>query len=305
MPSIAIVIPVYNNCETIEELTERLVVSIGELTSNFRIIFVEDGSSDSSWSKIQSVSRQVKNVTGIKLARNFGQHAAIQAGLESADTDYVGIMDADLQEIPENWPILLKPLINGECDICIGTIERRVRLTSRVFHAVSAGHFGGIAPVTQRCFNKKVNQAILSYRTVNVVYGPELENIGFKKLYVGVSKRNTVSGGKSSYSFYSRLNLALDYIGYRTLKHVAFLAFSVSILSGAFALYGFIVAMSRIFYGNEFAPGISLIQFTVMLGFSATMLVTSATAMIVSRINSEFTGSPRYIVQEKSDDFNM
>ena len=110
---ISIVSPVYKAETMIDELVIRISESVAKITSSFEIILVEDGSQDGSWDKIQENCLKYKFVKGIKLSRNFGQHVAIAAGLESCKGKWVIVMDCDLQDVPEEIPNLYNKVQEG------------------------------------------------------------------------------------------------------------------------------------------------------------------------------------------------
>jgi polyisoprenyl-phosphate glycosyltransferase len=102
MAKIAVVIPVYNAQGCLDELFKRLVEALTRITSNFEITLVDDHSNDFSWEMIQTLARSDPRIRGLHFSRNFGQHNAIAAGLDHCDSDWVVIMDCDLQDLPED-----------------------------------------------------------------------------------------------------------------------------------------------------------------------------------------------------------
>lgn len=111
--SISVVAPVYNEAQTLAELHRRLTAVLDELGQDWELILVDDGSVDESWSVIEELHGRDKRVKGLRLSRNFGQQAAIAAGLAHAGGDVVVVMDADLQDPPELIPELLAKLGEG------------------------------------------------------------------------------------------------------------------------------------------------------------------------------------------------
>src|ERR1700730_16459137 len=101
MPHISIVAPVYNeDPATLSELVLQLRTALAPITADFEIILVDDGSCNDAWANIISLSHSDHRVAGIRFTRNFGQHAAIAAGIDHASSDWVVVMDADLQDRP-------------------------------------------------------------------------------------------------------------------------------------------------------------------------------------------------------------
>jgi len=105
-PAVSVVIPVYNAAPCIGELYRRLIAVLEATTTSFEIVLVDDASSDDSWQRVRDLAMADSRLQAIQLARNFGQHAAIAAGLSAARGDSVIVMDCDLQDQPEEIPKL-------------------------------------------------------------------------------------------------------------------------------------------------------------------------------------------------------
>lgn len=86
----------------VDTLTQRIKTAVEKITIAYEIILVEDGSPDNSWQKIKTLCFADKKIKGISLQKNFGQHAAIKAGLDNAHGDWIVVMDCDLQDVPEH-----------------------------------------------------------------------------------------------------------------------------------------------------------------------------------------------------------
>jgi glycosyltransferase involved in cell wall biosynthesis len=112
-PSISVVIPLLNEQATIEQLNDRLVAVLERVASRYEIIFVDDGSTDGSHETIRKMQASNRSVRYIIFRRNFGKSAALAAGMLAARYEIVATMDADLQDIPEQLPLLLGKLDEG------------------------------------------------------------------------------------------------------------------------------------------------------------------------------------------------
>jgi len=110
---ISVVVPVYNEKDTLTELTERLSKAIQTLGVPYEIIFVDDGSTDGSLDKLQELFTRYPFVVIVKLRRNFGKSAALSAGFANSQGDYIVTIDADLQDQPEEIINLFKKLEQG------------------------------------------------------------------------------------------------------------------------------------------------------------------------------------------------
>ena len=114
---ISIVIPVFNNEDTLVELAKRLSSTLHEISGEYEIIFINDGSHDNSKAILKEIAQNQSNIKVITFSRNFGQHPAICAGFEHAKGGVIVLMDADLQDRPEDIPDLIRLLENSNSDI--------------------------------------------------------------------------------------------------------------------------------------------------------------------------------------------
>ncbi|MDQ2895365.1 MAG: glycosyltransferase family 2 protein [Actinomycetota bacterium] len=103
---LSVVIPVYACAGSLEALHDRLTRSVSELTDSYELVLVDDRSIDDGWSVLQRMARADGHVRAFRLSRNFGQHAAITAGLSEARGHWAVVMDCDLHEAPEDIPRL-------------------------------------------------------------------------------------------------------------------------------------------------------------------------------------------------------
>src|SRR5262245_56428943 len=112
-PLLSVVTPVYRAEAIVPELVHRICRAVEPMTSDFEVVLVEDGSPDASWNAIAAECRTDPRVKGVRLSRNFGQHAAITAALAHARGDYVVVMDCDLQDDPAFIPALYRKACEG------------------------------------------------------------------------------------------------------------------------------------------------------------------------------------------------
>jgi undecaprenyl-phosphate 4-deoxy-4-formamido-L-arabinose transferase len=123
MPSISVVVPVYNGQQILPELIARLRNVLEAVADPFEVILVNDGSHDESWRVTCELATQQPWVRGINLMRNYGQHNALLAGIRRVRYDIVVTMDDDLQNPPEEIPKLLEKLAEGH-DVVYGTPQK-------------------------------------------------------------------------------------------------------------------------------------------------------------------------------------
>ncbi len=124
MPTVSIVVPVYNSQDTLADLAQRLEAVLPAASSAFELILVNDGSRDESWTVICGLAARYAWVRGINLMRNYGQHNALLCGIRAAQHEIIVTIDDDLQNPPEEIPGLLAKLGEG-FDVVYGTPQRQ------------------------------------------------------------------------------------------------------------------------------------------------------------------------------------
>lgn len=134
--SLSVVIPIYNDEEVIAELLHRLTAVLTQIVKDYEIILVDDGSRDRSWSVMQSERQQREHLRIARLSRNFGQQNAIAAGLSLTTKDLIVLMDSDLQDRPEDIPVLIDALL-ADPQATMSIAQWQERKDSRMKIAVS------------------------------------------------------------------------------------------------------------------------------------------------------------------------
>ena len=131
---ISIVVPLYNEDESLPKLFEWIERVMSENKYTFEVIFVNDGSTDKSWEVIESLQKQSPNVRGIKFRHNYGKSPALYCGFRAAKGDVVITMDADLQDSPDEIPGLFSMIKNENYDLVSGWKKKRYdsKLTNNI-----------------------------------------------------------------------------------------------------------------------------------------------------------------------------
>lgn len=137
--NISVVIPLYNEVESIGELSQWISRVMQENKFSYEIIFVDDGSRDGSWDEVQRLSTENQNIKGIRFQRNYGKSAGLSQGFFHAQGDVVITMDADLQDSPDEIPALYHKIVDENFDIVSGWKKKRhdpfiKRITSKFFN---------------------------------------------------------------------------------------------------------------------------------------------------------------------------
>jgi dolichol-phosphate mannosyltransferase len=300
-PRLSVVLPVYKTAQYLRELYRRLVAALTPVAGDFELLLVDDGSPDGAWEIITELAQADPRVKGILLSRNFGQHPATCAGFEHASGDVIVLMDADLQDSPEEIPRLLKHL-QGDCDVVYTVKEGEAeplltRLTSRLYHAVISRLLRTEVPRgvgSFRLFTRRMLQALLAYPEFNVLYGPLMFHVGFRAAVVPV-RRKERHGGRSSYSFRKRLALAVDsLISYTDFPHRFLVTFGGLILLLS-VLCTIALGVHYLLARDPLPAGLLLLALLITISLGAIMMGLGIIGMYVFRVHQEVLRRPRYI----------
>ena len=117
---LSIVIPLYNEAESLPELHDWIVRVMENHSFSYEILFIDDGSKDASWQTIEGLRAQNQAVKGLRFQRNYGKSAALQVGFEAAKGAVVVTMDADLQDSPDEIPELYNMITQEDLDVVSG-----------------------------------------------------------------------------------------------------------------------------------------------------------------------------------------
>lgn len=124
-PDLSIIIPAYEEAESLPELVDRIRAACEEDGRSFRVWIIDDGSRDDTWSVVQALHDEDSRVVGLRFQRNFGKSAALAVGFERAQGRYVVTIDADLQDEPAEIPALVQKLEEGDYDLVSGWKKNR------------------------------------------------------------------------------------------------------------------------------------------------------------------------------------
>jgi len=140
--NISIVIPLLNEAESLPELTEWIAAVMNREGYSYEIWFIDDGSTDESWSIIEKLRKTFPAVKGIRFQRNYGKSAALQVGFERAIGEFVFTMDADLQDSPDEIPSMYRRMMEEHLDLLSGWKKKRYdpltkTLPTKLFNAAT------------------------------------------------------------------------------------------------------------------------------------------------------------------------
>jgi len=197
----SLIIPVYNEEDMIDELAARSIKAVESFTSNYEILFINDGSTDSTLSKLIEVRKHHSRIKIVDLSKNFGHQAAFTAGLEMALGNYVAMMDGDLQDPPELLAEMHRMISQEGFDIVSGKRKgrkgKRLRLATNLFH-IFFKHIAGIDEMENSGNFSMMNRAAVNalvQMKESIRYLPGMRSfIGFKQGYIEYMRDDRMSG---------------------------------------------------------------------------------------------------------------
>ena len=309
MPVLYLVIPCYNEeavlPETVKQLTEKLraMQADGLIGPASRMLLVDDGSKDKTWTLIERFSAENTFVSGLKLAHNRGHQNALMAGLMTAKdkADCVISLDADLQDdvgVLDDFMVKF----NEGCDVVYGV--RNKRETDTFFKRTTALGFYrfmkalGVDVVYNhadyRLMSRRALEALSEYREVNLFLRGIVPLIGYRSDYV-YYERHERFAGESKYPLKKMISFALDGItsfSVKPLKMISSLGILVSLLS----VIGLLYALVSHFCGFTVAGWTAIVSSIWLLG-GIQLLCIGVVGGYIGKIYSEVKARPRYRIE--------
>lgn len=308
MEKITLIIPCYNEEETLIPFLKECSEIEQKLSSKVSVdyLFVDDGSSDQTLSQLKKLSMEYPSLHYLSFSRNFGKEAAILAGLEHSNGDYVAIMDADLQDPPELLIDMYGKIQEGYDVVAARRSDRKgeplIRsLLSRLFYS-------SINLISQtkivdgvrdfRLMTRQVVDSILSLQEVNRFSKGLFSWVGYKVTYISYENRERIAG-KTSWSFWSLLKYSIDgFINFSEAPlNLAIWAGSSSFL---FSIIGiFFIIIRKLLFGDPVSGWPSLACLILFLG-GLQLLALGIIGKYIAKIFLETKKRPVYIIKEKN-----
>jgi dolichol-phosphate mannosyltransferase len=301
---LSIVVPVYNEEKSIRLMYDRLLASITVISSNFEIIFVNDGSRDNSFLELVKLSKEDARVKYINFSRNFGHQIAVTAGLDKTKGAAVVIIDGDLQDPPEVIPEMYAKHKEG-FEVVYG--QRLKRKGESFFKKITAKYFYRILkkitnvniPVDTgdfRLIDRKIVNDLKNMPEQNKFLRGQIAWLGYRQTSV-FFERDERKFGETGYPFSKMLKFALDGItGFsdvplqfvtKTGIFISFLSFLIILYAifSHFVLQKTITGWTSLIISSKFIGGVQLISIGIIGEY-------------ISRINKNVQNRPLYIIDQ-------
>lgn len=303
VPELSVVAPCYNESVGLPEFYRRVSEACVATGLTYEIVFINDGSKDSTWDVLTALSLADPHIIAVDLSRNHGHQLALSAGLLVCRGSRVLIIDADLQDPPELLPQMLE-LMNSGADVVYG--QRRHRAGEGFFKLKTATLFYRfINALTERPIPVDTGDfRLISRRALNVLIDmPERHRfirgmvswIGFKQVPL-LYDRDARFAGETSYPFRKMFRLALDAVTAFSIKPL-----QIASWIGLFTGFGAVIILLYALYGFLFAnavPGWTSVLAAVSLLSSVQLFVLGIMGEYIGRLYEQSKGRPLFIIRD-------
>lgn len=301
----SLIIPVYNEEDLIVELATRSIKAVESFAPNYEILFINDGSTDSTLQKLIEVRKHHSRIKIVELSKNFGHQAAFTAGLEMARGNYVAMMDGDLQDPPELLAEMYRKITLEGFDIVSGKRTgrkgKRLRITTNLFHAF----FKKVAGMDD--MENTGNFSMLNRAAVNALvqmkesirYLPGMRSfIGFRQGYVEYMRDDRIKG-EPKMTLGKLILLGADAIFSFSKFPIKVCLFLGTIGAIVFMFAGIYVLVAKIF-GFAIIGWSSTVLSIYFLG-SIQLVFLGVMGEYVYRIYKESQNRPIYLIKKVYD----
>ena len=301
---LSVVVPVYGCADCLLALHQRLTRSVMMVTENYEFVFVDDRSQDDGWEVLQRLARGDPHVRAFRLSRNFGQDAAITAGLAEARGAWAVVMDCDLQEAPEDIPRLWAAA-SGGYDIVRST--RRDwrhsafrRWTSRIYRQLTLETDVRPDYSNLSLLSRRVVDAFLRLHDRDREYMIALDWLGFDSTTIEIEHHER-HAGESGYTIKKLIEVALDGMFFRStvlLRLVVLVGFVV-------ALIGVVVAIFEIadyfLEPDKAVPGYTSLAVLLLVLAGFIIVAVGVVGLYVGRIFEQVKHRPLFLIDAVAD----
>jgi len=305
-PELSVVVPVYGCRQSLDELHRRVAATLDGAGISWELILVDDGSPDESWHEIERLAIADRRVRGLRLSRNFGQHAAITAGLAEALGGYAAVMDCDIQDPPEELPRLLELARSGYDVVLTERDERRQSLGRRIAGSTYLRLRNRLAGVdisprhaTLSVISRAVIDAFLRLGDRDRQYLMILHWLGFRQTTVEIRHAER-EHGQSAYTFSKLVGVAADGMFFQTTKLLRWIV----VLGFALAAAGIVLAgvyVGIYLTNNHHVQGYTSLAVLVLVVGGFTIVSTGVIGLYVGKIFEQVKGRPLYVVATRTE----
>jgi dolichol-phosphate mannosyltransferase len=301
---LSVVVPVYGCADCLLALHERLTRSVTQISEHYELVFIDDRSRDDGWAVLQRLARSDAHVRAYRLSRNFGQDAAISAGLAQSRGSWMVVMDCDLQEAPEDIPRLWAAAREGY-DV-VRTIRRGWRHSafrrwaSRVYRRLTLETDVRPDYSNLSLLSRRVVDAFLKLRDRDREYMIALDWLGFDSTAIEIDHHERHSG-TSGYTVERLVRVALDGMFFRStvlLRLVVLLGFVIALIGvvvAAFEVIDYFVEPEKT------VPGYTSLAVLLLVLAGFIIVSVGVVGLYVGRIFEQVKNRPLFLIDQEAE----
>jgi dolichol-phosphate mannosyltransferase len=299
----SVVVPVYNEETVINSFYERATQALGVLPG-FEIIFVDDGSTDTTTERIRQLASTDARVRLVRLSRNFGQQLALTAGIDAATGDTVTVIDCDLQDPPELIPDMVKLWREG-ADVVFAVRERRhgeswhKRATAKLFYRTMHMLTSVDIPMDHsefRLVSRRAANELRAMREQHRYTRGMVSWLGMNRSFIRYD-RQPREAGETKYSYAKLIRVAADGIVSFSIRPLQFATYLGFLAAGFSAAYGVFVLLHWLLTRESVEGWTSLVIVVLFLG-GVQLLTLGVIGEYIGRIYDDVRARPLYVVDD-------
>lgn len=305
MPLLSVVVPAYNEQDILEKTATVIADTLSAANISFEILFVNDGSKDGTWTKIEQISARNPYIRGISFSRNFGKEAAILAGLSESKGDCCAVIDCDLQQPPATMVEMYRLWEKG-CKVVNGVKSNRGK-ESKLHRFAAKAFYAVMSAIVKIDMTKASDYKLLDREVVDVLLQMPERNYFFRALsewvgYPSASVEYDVAErevGKSKWSTralikYAVTNItAFSSIPLNLITVLGGIVFLVAVVFG-------LIALIQYFSGTAVEGFTTVILLLLLIG-SIIMISLGIIGYYVSKIYEEIKQRPKFLISNRTD----
>ena len=299
---LSVVVPVYGCRDCLALLHERVTAAVRTITDSYEIVLVDDCDRQNSWEVVAALGREDPHVSAYRLSRNFGQHAAITAGLAQARGRWAVVMDCDLQDPPEQIPLLYRTALEGN-DV---VLARRIRKGHSAFRRWASHAYFGLMRIvanarldgqfgTFSIISRKVIDAFLRFQDQDRHYLFIINWLGFRASTIEF-EHGSRAAGESSYTLGALIRHAIEGMFFQTtvlLRWIVYVGFYVSaagLLLALWYVYQYLV--------HGLMPGFTSLAVLILLIGGFIIMSTGVAGLYIGKVFDQVKNRPLYLIDE-------
>ena len=302
---VSIIVPCYNEQEALPLFYDEFRKALSHSVIDYELIFVNDGSSDETLNCIKELAKRDEKVKYLSFSRNFGKEAAMYAGFCNADGEYVGVMDADMQDPPTLIPEMLEILCSGEYD-CVATrrVSRKgeppirsffARIFYRIINKISdANVVDGARDF--RIMRREMADAVVAMAETNRFSKGIFGWVGFRTKWIPFENIERIAG-ETKWSFWGLLSYALDGIINFSEMPLNIASWFGLIMTAVSFFFLIVIVIRKLCFGDPVAGWASTISIMLFIG-GIQLFCMGVMGQYIAKIYGESKKRPHYIISE-------